>query len=97
MLTVTGTLRQSGEITIKEKPFLKLWVECETPRENGVGDLQIHEFLVPTEATGMPKLPEKGRPVSVDVRAYAMGRNVAFSALAVRSAALLPERGSKAS
>jgi hypothetical protein len=94
MLTITGTLRQSGELTIKEKPFVKLWVECETERENGPADLQILELLVP--ATNPPaKIPERGKQVSVDVRAYANGRNVAFSALAIRSAALSPEGNSK--
>jgi hypothetical protein len=89
MLTLTGTLRQSGEITIKEKPFVKLWVEHESERDNGVNDLQILELLVPAE--NAQKLPEKGKQVSVDVRCYANGREVRFSALAVRSVTLTSE------
>lgn len=80
MLTLTGTLRQAGEITLKEKPYKKLWVEHESPgRDNGPGDLQILELLLPAEAC--TKLPEKGQPVSVAVRAYAAGRDIKFSAL----------------
>lgn len=84
MLTLTGTLRQAGPITIKEKPFQKLWVETETPRENGPADLQLHELLIPSEH--VENLPSPGSLVAVDVRAYANGRNVAFSALAARPA-----------
>jgi hypothetical protein len=94
MLTLTGTLRQHGELTIKEKPFAKLWVEHESERENGVNDLQILELLLPIENVG--KLPAKGSPVSVDVRCYAMGRDIRFSAIAVRSVALTPEKTVKA-
>jgi len=101
MLTLTGTLRQSADLvfkdkdTGKEKPMKKLWVEHESPRENGVGDLQILEMLVPAETC--PKLPDKGGQVSVSVRAYAVGRNVAFSALGVASGAQSPEASRKAS
>lgn len=94
MLTLTGTLRQSGELTIKEKPFVKLWVEHESERENGVNDLQILELLVPAE--NARKLPKKGENVSVDVRCYASGRDVRFSAVAVRSATLTTETPGKA-
>ena len=94
MLTLTGTLRQSGAITIKEKPFVKLWVEHESERDNGVNDLQILELLVPEE--NAQKLPEKGKNISVDVRCYASGRDVRFSAVAVRSATLTSETPRKA-
>lgn len=93
MLTLTGTLRQSGDITIKEKPYRKLWVEHESERENGPSDLQILELLVP--ADNCPALPSKGEQISVDVRAYSNGRNVAFSALGVRSATLTPSTPGK--
>lgn len=91
MLTLTGTLRQSADLdftdknTGKPKPMRKLWVEHESARENGPADLQILELLVPAETC--PELPPKGAEISVDVRAYAVGRNVAFSALGVRSGA----------
>jgi len=94
MLTLTGTLRQSGPLTIKETPFVKLWVEHESERENGPADLQILELLVP--AANAEKLPAKGAQVSVDVRCYASGRDVRFSALAVRPVALTSETPVKA-
>lgn len=80
MLTLTGTLRQFGEITMGAKDatprtFLKLWVEHETPRDNGPADLRIEELLIPIEDA--PSEPERSRvlrpggPVSVVVRAWA--------------------------
>jgi len=92
MLTLTGTLRQSGEIKKKDSDeigFVKLWVEVEDER-----DLKIHEIMLPPEKVG--KLPAKGSPISIDGRMYAAGRDVRFSAVAVRSKALTPETHSEA-
>ena len=84
MLTLTGTLRQFGDITIGEekKSFLKLWIEHETPRQDGPADLKIEELLIPKSEIGpeAEKL-KSGSPVSVVVRAYARGRDIAFSAV----------------
>lgn len=78
MLTLTGTLRQFGEVNLGKdnpKPFLKLWVEHETPRDNGPADLRIEELLIPIEdappAADREKLLRTGQPVSVVVRAWA--------------------------
>lgn len=78
MLTLTGTLRQFGEITFgKEVPkqYLKLWVEHETPRDNGPADLRIEELLIPIEdappGPERDRLLQKGKPVSVIVRVWA--------------------------
>lgn len=95
MLTLTGTLRQFGEVNLgKEtpKPFLKLWVEHETPRDNGPSDLRIEEFLIPIEdappAAEREKLLKQGQPVSVVVRAWAKLGVLNLSA--VRLAGLSP-------
>jgi len=81
MLTLTGTLRQTSNLTIKEKPFVKLWVEHESPRDNGPGDLQILELLLPAEIC--TPVPTSGKPVSVNVRAYPAGRGIGFAALSL--------------
>lgn len=79
MITLTGILRQSGEVKIKEQPKLKLVVEHETARDNGVNDLHLETlFLAPQEAA---KLPKQGAWVQVEVRPYPSGRGVAFAAV----------------
>ena len=81
MITLTGTLRQAGEVKIKEKPLLKLVVEHETARESGVNDLHLETFFLdPQEAA---KLPKPGNQVHVEVRPYPTrdGRSVAFAAV----------------
>jgi hypothetical protein len=92
MITLTGTLRQSGEITFgKEKEarkMLKLWVEHESARDNGPADLRIEEFFVPAEEVKL--LPQKGEQISVAVRPYANGRNVAYSGLGIVAQVLKP-------
>jgi hypothetical protein len=93
MITLTGTLRQSGEVTFgKDKDarkMLKLWVEHESPRDNGPADLRIEEFFVPSEHG--PMLPPQGQQVSVSVRPYASGRNVAFAAIGIVAQPLKPK------
>lgn len=95
MLTLTGTLRQSGDIKTGEgKTFKKLWIETETPPEGDrPGELQIHEFLFPSEE--LEKVPPKGSQISIDVRSYVRGREIAYKALHVRSAPLTPETALK--
>lgn len=89
MLVLTGTLRQFGEVQIGEdkKSFLKLWLEHETPRDNGPADLKIEELLIPRESVqpGLEKSLKSGSPLSVVVRAWAKGRDVALSAVKVLS------------
>jgi len=96
MLTLTGTLRQSGTIKTKEeKSYAKLWVETETPPEGDrPGELQIHEFMF--DSAEVPKLPAKGSQISIEVRAYIRGRDIAYKALQVRTAPVMPEITSKA-
>jgi hypothetical protein len=87
MITLTGTLRQTGEIKKKDSDeigFVKLWVEVEDER-----DLKIHEIMLPPDKVG--KLPSKGSLISIDGRMYAMGRDLRFAASYVRSKALSPE------
>ena len=85
MLVLTGTLRQFGEVTLGEekKPFLKLWVEHETPRQDGPADLKIEELLLERSAVDQDtvKSLKQGTSVSVAVRAWARGRDIAFSAV----------------
>lgn len=89
MLLLNGTLRQSGEMTINERPLVKLWVEHETPRENGVGDLKIEELFI--EKGKAENLPPHGSPISVIVRAYPKGRDVAFAAVGVAPSKTAPK------
>ena len=79
MITLTGTLRQSAEMTVKEKPLIKLWVEHETPRENGAGDLKIEELFI--EPRPGLTLPKNGEKISLNVRVYPSGPNVRFQVL----------------
>lgn len=81
MITLNGILRQSGEMTIKDKKLVKLWIEHETPRENGVADLKIEELFIEPQAGA--SVPQKGQPISLAVRAYPRGRDVAFQALRI--------------
>jgi hypothetical protein len=85
MITLTGTLRQSGEVTFgkdkEARKMVKLWVEHESPRDNGPSDLKIEEFFLPVEE--VKTLPPKGELVSVAVRPYSNGRAVAYSAIAL--------------
>ena len=82
MITLNGTLRQSGEVKFKDgEPKLKLWVEHESPRDNGVNDLKIEELFLPRDES--VNLPEKGSEISIVVRPYPSGRGVAFQALRV--------------
>jgi hypothetical protein len=90
MLTLTGTLRQFGEVTLGKdapKPYLKLWVEHETPRDNGPADLRIEELLIPIEdAPPEPereRLLKRGQPVSVIVRAWAKLGTLNLSAVRI--------------
>lgn len=88
MLILQGTLRQAGEIELKDKPepFVKLWVEHETPRQNGPADLKISELLIPkSEARSLPKA---GDLVSVVVRAYVAGRDIAYAGVSVLAASI---------
>lgn len=79
MLILTGILRQFGEATIKEAQKLKLVVEHETPRNDGTTDLHLETFFLdPSEST---KLPSKGAKLSLVVRPWVSGRNVAYSAI----------------
>ena len=80
MITLTGTLRQSGPIDLKEGgKKLKLWIEHESARREGPPDLKIEELLV--DPVDDSKLPKAGQSVTVEVRPYVAGRNVAFSAV----------------
>jgi hypothetical protein len=98
MLTLTGKFRQSSEMQIgkegePKRPFVKLWVEVENERENGVSDLSIEELLVPADKVS--KLPQKGENISIFVRAYARGRDVAYSAIALASGTFPHEPSAK--
>ena len=84
MITLSGTFRQGGEVTIKEKPKLKIVVEHETARDNGVNDLHLETlFLDRQEAARLPKV---GQEIHVEVRPYPSGRGIAFAAVRILSA-----------
>jgi hypothetical protein len=76
MITLTGTLRQSGVVSISEKPQLKIWVEHIQERDNGgTPDLKIEEFFLPAETV----LPPSGAQISLVVRPWASGKIVRYS------------------
>ena len=85
MITLTGILRQAGEVKIKEKPLLKLVVEHETARDNGVPDLHLETLFVDRQEAA--RLPRTGEEVHVEVRPYPSGRGVAFAAVRLLAAA----------
>lgn len=88
MITLTGILRQAGQVTIKEKPVLKLVVEHETARDNGVNDLHLETLFVPPgEAAHLPK---QGDEIHVEVRPYPSGRGIAYAASRVLSVFVNP-------
>lgn len=83
MLILTGKLRQASDIQTKERKLRKLWIETETPRDNGVADLDLHQFLL--EPENCSNEPPAGSPISVSVRAYVAGSNLRFAALGLVS------------
>lgn len=93
MLTLTGTLRQFGDVSYGKEgepktDYLKLWIEHETPRENGPADLKIEELLIPKADVGAEaKNLRQGGKLSVAVRAYPKGRDVAFQCVGLVGAA----------
>lgn len=78
MITLTGTLRQLAEMKIKEQPKLKLVVEHETDRNDGTKDLHLETLFV--DPTDRAKCPPEGSEVSIAVRPWASGKNVAYAA-----------------
>lgn len=78
MIVLTGKLRQLSEMKIKEQPKLKLVVEHETDRNDGTKDLHLETLFVDPE--DRPKCPPEGSDVSLAVRPWVSGRNVAYSA-----------------
>lgn len=84
MIILSGTLRQFGINEFEGKKKTKLWVEHTTPRENGVDDLKLEELFIDGDVT--PSLPSQGSQVSVQVRPYAVGKGIKFSAVALAGA-----------
>lgn len=78
MIILEGLLRQSAEVTIKEKKRLKLVVEHETARDNGANDLHLETLFVDPDQA--PKLPRAGSLIHVEVRPYPSGRGIAYAA-----------------
>lgn len=81
MLILPGTLRQSLATEYDGKKKTKIWLEHTSPRENGVDDLKMEELFIDGDVT--PSLPKPGGQVSVYVRAYAVGKGVKYSAIAL--------------
>lgn len=81
MITLTGTLRQFGASEYDGKKKTKLWVEHTSARENGPDDLKLEELFLEGDLT--PSLPPSGSPISIQVRPYAVGKGVKFSALSL--------------
>jgi hypothetical protein len=78
MITLTGKLRQLAEMKIKEQPKLKLVVEHETARNDGTSDLHLETLFV--DPSERQKCPSEGSQVSLAVRPWASGKNVAYAA-----------------
>jgi hypothetical protein len=84
MIILKGKLRQSTTMTLQEKLKTKLWIEHETPRDNGVADLRIEELFLEGDVTA--KLPKPGENVGVIVRPYPSGRDVRYAATGIATA-----------
>lgn len=90
MLTLTGTLRQFGNVEYgkeEKKSYLKLLLEHETPGRPGeLPDLRIEQLLIPSAEVG-PEADslKRGGEVSVLVRAYVRGREIAYQAVSIIS------------
>lgn len=78
MITLTGTLRQSGLTEIEGKKKTRVWVEHTSPRENGPDDLKLEEFWL--DGDHISTLPKAGAQVSIPVRPYSSGKGVKFAA-----------------
>ena len=63
---------------MKEQPKLKLVVEHETSRNDGSTDLHLETLFV--DPSDRQKCPSEGGTVSVSVRPWTSGRDVAYSA-----------------
>lgn len=81
MVTLTGKLRQSGTVTYDGVTKLKLWIEHETPRENGPSDLKLEELFL--ENLDASALPAAGSEIVLQVRPYAVGKAIKYSALSM--------------
>jgi len=83
MLVLVGKVRQIGEVKTKDGEELKkLWVETESPGwDEGQMDLSIEEFML--GKSDVPAGMKAGDKVSIQVRAYATGRKIAYKALSL--------------
>jgi hypothetical protein len=81
MITLTGTLRQFSATEYEGKKKTKIWVEHTAPRDNGPDDLKLEELFLDGDLTA--SLPTAGRSISVQVRPYALGKSIKFSAVAL--------------
>jgi len=81
MITLTGTLRQSGNMTFEGKTKAKLWIEHTTERDNGPADLKLEELFL--DGVDAATLPPAGSQISLVVRPYASGKSVKFQAVSL--------------
>jgi hypothetical protein len=79
MITLTGTLRQFSATEYDGKKKTKIWVEHTAPRDNGPDDLKLEELFLDGDLTA--SLPPSGKSISVQVRPYALGKSIKFSAV----------------
>lgn len=78
MITLTGKLRQAGQVEYDGNKKTKLWVEHEMERENGPPDLRIEELFL--DGHGIA-LPGRDETVTIVVRPYPSGKQVKFQAV----------------
>lgn len=75
-----GKLRRITQLEINGEKRTKLTVEFEIPRDDGQGDIKLGEFFFdPVKAKGLTE----GTDITISVRPWVKGKDVAFSALAV--------------
>lgn len=79
MITLTGTLRQFAPSEFEGKKKTKLWLEHTSPRDNGPADLKLEELYLEGDHTS--EMPPAGSQIALEVRPYAVGKGVKFSAL----------------
>jgi hypothetical protein len=81
MITLQGTLRQSGVNEYEGKKKTRVWVEHTSPRDDGPDDLKLEEFWFDGDLTST--LPKPGTTLSVVVRPYTVGKGVKYAAISI--------------
>ena len=80
MITLKGTLKQSGSVEYEGKKKTKLWIEHTVPK-NGIEEPRLEELYLEGDHTAA--LPKAGSAIELVVRPYAQGNVIKFAAIAL--------------